>query len=214
MTGGQNVGQDQAGFTLVEMLVALALFAAIAAMGVAMLRASVDTQDAVQGRLAAMSGFNRLRAVMAHDLAQALPRRTRDESGADVPAFLGSAAEFSFVHGGASGLEASSKPDAERVRYALEAGAWVRAGQPMLDGTAMAKGDPLARDLTGAMVRYRDALGRWHSSWPVPDGADLPRAIEVSVIKKGGAPLKMLFLLAPMPVPDLLTSEPSEPSAP
>ena len=42
---------DQRGFTLVEMLVALSLFAAIAAMGVGLLRSSIDTQDAVQERL-------------------------------------------------------------------------------------------------------------------------------------------------------------------
>lgn len=204
---GRSFKGEQAGFTLVEMLVALALFAAIAAMGVAMLRASVDTQDAVQGRLAAMSGLNRLRAVTAHDLAQALPRMTRDESGADVPAFIGNASEFSFVHGGASGLEASAKPDAERVRYALETGAWVRASQPMLDGTAMPRGDPLARNVASAAVRYRDTPGRWHDIWPVPGGEALPRAVEVTITKKGGAPLKMLFLLAPMPVPDPLTGE-------
>ncbi len=46
----------QAGFTLVEMLVALSIFAAIAAMGVTLLRSSIDTQDAVQGRLKTMGG--------------------------------------------------------------------------------------------------------------------------------------------------------------
>src|SRR3546814_12910032 len=39
------------GFTLVEMMIALSIFAAIAAMGVGLLRSSVDTQDAVQARL-------------------------------------------------------------------------------------------------------------------------------------------------------------------
>src|SRR3546814_9724429 len=91
------------GFTLVEMMIALSIFAAIAAMGVGLLRSSVDTQDAVQARLQAMGGINRLRAVMANDLAQAVPRSTRGPSGETVPAFLGSPTGFAFVHAGEIG---------------------------------------------------------------------------------------------------------------
>src|SRR3546814_12019571 len=77
--------------------------------GVGLLRSSVDTQDAVQARLQAMGGINRLRAVMANDLAQAVPRSTRGPSGETVPAFLGSPTGFAFVHAGAGGLDADRK---------------------------------------------------------------------------------------------------------
>jgi general secretion pathway protein J len=193
-------GGGEAGFTLVEMLVSLALFAAVAAMGVAMLRSSVDTQGAVQGRLAAMSGFNRLCAVMAQDLSQALVRPTRDERGAVVPAFVGGAADFAFVQAGADGLETRAKPDAVRVRYALEGGAWTRAEQAWLDGVPMPKGDALARDVVELRLRYRDAAGAWQTSWPVAGGRELPRAVEVVIRKEKSAPLVMLFLVAPMMV--------------
>lgn len=193
-------GGGEAGFTLVEMLVALALFAAVAAMGVAMLRSSIDTQGAVQRRLAAMSGFNRLRAVMAQDLSQALRRPTRDERGAVVPAFVGGAADFAFVQAGADGLEARAKPDAVRVRYALDGRAWTRAEAAWLDGAAMPKGDALAEGVAEVRLRYRDAAGAWQTSWPVAGGRDLPRAVEVMIRKEKSAPLVMLFLVTPMMV--------------
>lgn len=204
-------GPPERGFTLVEMMVALSLFAGIATMGVALLRSSVDTQAAVQNHLADMGGFNRLRAVMAHDLGQALPRSTRDEAGAEVPAFIGGDTDFWLVHGGANGLGGQHRPDAQRVRYAFEDAVWSRASQPMLDGAAMGPGDALARKVTGVALRYRDAAGLWHRSWPTQDGVDLPSAVEVVITRQHSAPLKMLFRLAPMPIPERRRMEDSVP---
>lgn len=194
--------KGERGFTLVEMLVALSIFAVIAAMGVSLLRSSVDTQDAVQARLQGMSGINRVRAVMANDLAQAVQRSTRGQAGEPVPAFVGSSNGFAFVHAGAGSLDGSPRPNVERVGYALTGGEWRRATQPMLDGTALSDGDRLIGDVTAAAVRYRDAQGNWSESWNSDPGDRLPRAVEVRLTRTGRAPLTMAFLVAPtMPPP-------------
>jgi general secretion pathway protein J len=191
--------RGQHGFTLVEMLIALSIFAAIAAIGVGLLRSSIDTQDAVQVRLKAMGGINRLRAVMANDLAQALPRSTRGPSGEAVPAFIGSSTGFAFVHGGAGGIDAGPRPSVERVGYALVGSEWRRATQPMLDGTALDDGDRLIDEVAGAAVRYRDDRGQWSELWSSDPGDRLPRAVEVRLTRTGRAPLTMIFLTAPTP---------------
>ena len=193
--------KGERGFTLVEMLVALSIFAAIAAMGVGLLRSSVDTQDAVQERLKAMGGINRLRAVMANDLAQAVQRPTRGPAGEAVPAFIGSSNGFAFVHGGAGALDGSSRPNVERVGYALVGGEWRRAIQPMLDGTALGDGDRLVDEVAAVAVRYRDERGDWSESWTSEPGDRLPRAVEVRLTRAGREALTMLFLTAPTPPP-------------
>lgn len=189
--------RDERGFTLVEMLVALSIFAAIAAMGVGLLRSSVDTQDAVQERLKAMGGVNRLRAVMANDLAQAVQRSTRGPAGEAVPAFIGSSTGFAFVHGGAGAQDGSPRPTIERVAYAKVGAEWRRATQPMLDGTALGEGDRLIADIASVAVRYRDERGNWSEVWNSEPGDRLPRAVEVRMGRTGREALTMLFLTAP-----------------
>ena len=194
---GARSSVDDRGFTLVEMLVALSIFAAIAAMGVGLLRSSIDTQDAVQERLKAMGGINRLRAVMANDLAQAVQRSTRGPAGEAVPAFVGSANGFAFVHGGAGSAGGGPRPNIERVAYARVGSEWRRATQPMLDGTALGEGDRLIADVAGVAVRYRDERGNWSEVWSSEPGDRLPRAVEVRVTRTGREALTMLFLTAP-----------------
>ncbi len=201
--------RDERGFTLVEMLVALSIFAAIAAMGVGLLRSSIDTQDAVQGRLKAMGGVNRLRAVMANDLAQAVQRSTRGPAGEAVPAFIGSSTGFAFVHGGAASAGGSPRPAIERVAYALVGGEWRRATQPMLDGTALGEGDRLIADVAGVAVRYRDERGNWGEVWSSEPGDRLPRAVEVRLSRAGREALTMLFLTAPTLPPPPVTGAPA-----
>lgn len=201
---GARWPDDQRGFTLVEMLVALSIFAAIAAMGVGLLRSSIDTQDAVQLRLKAMGGINRVRALMANDLAQAVQRPTRGQAGEPVPAFIGSSTGFAFVHGGAPSQYSGPRPSVERVAYALTGGEWRRAVQPMLDGAVLSDGDRLIGEVDAVAVRYRDERGNWGESWTSEPGDRLPRAVEVRLTRRGRAPLAMLFLTAPaLPPPPL-----------
>lgn len=202
--------QRQAGFTLVEMLVALSIFAVIAAMGIGLMRSSIDTQDAVQERLKVMGGINRLRAVMANDLAQAVQRPTRGAAGEAVPAFVGSPNGFAFVHGGAGSLDGSPRPNVERVAYALVGGEWRRATQQMLDGTALGEGDRLIGEVAAVSVRYRDEAGNWTESWTSEPGDRLPRAVEVLMTRRGREALTMMFLTAPaLPPPPPATGAPT-----
>lgn len=195
------------GFTLVEMLVALSLFAMLAVIGVGLLRSSIGTQDAVQARLQAMAGINRLRAIMGHDLAGAAARPTRGVTGAAEPAFLGRADGFALVSLGTSDLddEVGGQPQVQRIQYHLAGDEWRRAIRPVLDGSATGKGDALMSEVGRIALRYRDRRGVWQSVWPVPMGGDLPAALEFTLTRNGRAPLIMRFLINPGPPDEMPT---------
>ncbi len=76
-----------AGFTLVELLVALFVFSLISLAGVTLLRSSADGQIALKERLGSHSAQMRTVNLLEADLAQAVPRQVRNSSGDLQPVF-------------------------------------------------------------------------------------------------------------------------------
>ena len=184
----------QQGFTLVEMLVALAIFALLSTAGVLLLRASIATQASVSTRLDDSGGLNRLRAMLGRELATAQPRPSRNTQGLLRPALSGTATSLAFIHASAG---TDSGPALGRVSYSLDAGTLTRRSSAALDGAS--EGDPavMLRDVTRLALRYRGPDGGWSDTWAAGDAARLPLAVELTVQRSNAAPLTMRFLVAP-----------------
>jgi general secretion pathway protein J len=190
--------ERQAGFTLIEMMVALAIFAMISAAGVALLQSASSTQLAVKGRLDDLGRNARAIALLEADLAQAIARPVRS-GGSLLPAFAAQGSEasgqlFAVTRTGWANLDNAPRPDVQRIAYALESGALVRLGSERPDGGALKK-TVLLDDVTAATVRFRDAEGNWRSDWSADDAASLPRALELVVTRTKAAPVTLLFLV-------------------
>lgn len=194
--------QSEAGFTLIELLVALAIFALISVAGVTLLRSGTDTQIAVKERLGEMALSQRLTNALEADLAQAIARPVRDQSGQPVPAFTQGDAGvpggiFGLVRGGWSNFDAAPRAGLQRVTYVLENGALKRLSWPMLDGAAPADAATMLEDVVTATAEYRDDKGQWRGDWTATDANALPRAIALTVTVKGKPEQRMLFLVGP-----------------
>jgi general secretion pathway protein J len=194
--------QSEAGFTLIELLVALAIFALISVAGVTLLRSGTDTQIAVKERLGEMALSQRLTNALEADLAQAIVRPVRDQSGQPVPAFTEGDATvpggfFGLVRGGWSNFDAAPRAGLQRVTYVLENGALKRLSWPMLDGAAPADAATMLEDVVTATAEYRDDKGQWRGDWTATDANALPRAIALKVTVKGKPEQRMLFLVGP-----------------
>lgn len=183
------------GFTLVEMLVALTIFALLSAAGVSLLRSSVDTQAAVDRRLTEMGAIGRLHALLSSDLGQAVDRPTRAAS-AQRPAFSGDDRGMEFVRGGWTNLDQEPRSDLQRVAWRFDGAAFSRTGSGKIDGAdEAARAAPFARDLERASLRYRGADGSWAGAFQSSEDAALPSAVEVTITPRQGAPVVMVFSL-------------------
>ena len=189
----------QRGFTLVELLVALFIFALLAAAGVSILAFSVRAQSAASERLDEIAALGRVGAIISADMAQATPRSTRNREGDLLPAFDGEAARngeafLSFVRAGWTNAEGAPRASLQRVEYRFVDGRLERVPFAMLDGAEPITRSVLIDNVERISVRYRLDV-EWMDDWQPTRPDALPRAMELVVRRRGGAEYRQLFLV-------------------
>jgi len=187
------------GFTLIEVMISLLIFGMLAAAGVALLSFSVRAQGATSAKLDDVGALNRLSSALSADLAQASLRRTRNESGDMMPAFVGEAGSGStpmvrLVRGGWSNLDRARRPSAQKVEYRLNNGTIERVAYPMLDGARPLEPAAMLSHVRQVTLRYRIS-GAWSDRWEGTPVAPLPQAMEMRVIRDDGVEFRQLFLV-------------------
>lgn len=181
------------GFTLVELLVALAIFALVSLAGVGLLRASITTQGAVQDRLTHIGDVERLRAILASELGAAQPRGGRDANGNLRPAMSGSGEGIAFTVATSDGVH--------RFALARDGDAILIGQSDRLDGAEPTLA-PLIREVATLRLRYRAADGQWLDDWQPNNPAALPKAVELTVEPLGQAAITIRLPVAPDGVAD------------
>ncbi|HYI49766.1 MAG TPA: type II secretion system minor pseudopilin GspJ [Allosphingosinicella sp.] len=186
------------GFTLVEMLIALAIFGMITAAGVALLSLTVRTQESAERLLDAQGALRRTGALLGADLGQAAPRIHRDRDGRPLPAFTGNEGGDPVLLGLVRrGFEDESafRSSLQRVEYRLREGRLERWRYDAVDGEGRATATTLLEDVRRVRLRYRDREGNWRARWDPTDPARLPAAVEMVSDSAGQGEVRMLFLV-------------------
>lgn len=185
------------GFTLVEMLVALALFAIIAVGALGLLRFSVDAELASRDKTESIASARRFLSIWTADLAQAVPRPSRDQSGAPRPSFEANTdgVLIRFTRSGWDNVDGAARPGLQKVEYRITPKALVRAGYPFPDGAAAEAGEDVLSLTSPPTVRFRSKDGNWRDRWDPQLSTELPVAIELLVPQEGVPPLRVVSLV-------------------
>ena len=125
-----------AGFTLVEVLIALAISAFVSTIAYTSISTVLTGVDSLRETSDRTYEVNRAWMIISRDLRQFVPRPIRDEFGDWEPAFTGGAAarfELSFTRSGWHNPNAHLRSNLQRVNYRIEDEALWRDSYPVLD---------------------------------------------------------------------------------
>ena len=185
------------GFTLVELLVALAIFAILSAFAYRALGAMLDGREALAKESRKWRDAAIFVARVERDLRAVLDRPARAPSGTTVAA-VSSAIEISAAQASGLALTRSGAPLQEsalaapqRVAYRLREGRVERLQWASVD--AAPRDEPVAvavlADVRSLAFRFLDQ-GQWRPAWGLPGGSDaLPAAVEMTVELASGEKL-------------------------
>ncbi|NJD31934.1 MAG: type II secretion system protein GspJ [Gammaproteobacteria bacterium] len=183
------------GFTLLELLVAIAIFAVVGTLALSGYTELQKQSEYADKRLERTREVQRAVQTITQDLEQIEPRPIREPLGeGQVPAVLAAGSleyGLQFTRAGWSNTAGVARPTLQRVGYRIDQDGLWRDHWPMLDRTIAT--EPTRRKLlTGVRsvtFRFMDASRNWVESWPdtsqgaqgTPDPRARPAAIEVNI---------------------------------
>lgn len=199
----------QRGFTLLELLVAIAILALVAVGSYELLFSTIATRDQALVHERGLRTLQRAEMLLQRDLLQAVQRPVRDEFGDVQPAFLlprENSMEFTRVGWRNPLLELRS--DMVRVRWQVVNGQLLREHWPVLDrarNTAPVQ-TVLLENVSDFRILVRNK-GNWTPTWPplsqqagqAGRGASrlqpMPEAVEVTFTLAPWGQIRRVFIL-------------------
>ena len=164
------------GFTLVEILVALLVFAVVGLLSTRLLSQSIDNQNNLQDRGQRLAEIHRAMRVLQRDMVQLSRRKIRDAQGEELPALIVSdqgAIEFSRV-GWRNPLR-QPRSEVQRVGYRWQDEKIIRGYWLTLDRSYDAEPayQTLLENVEAIEFFAVDQLGNEHKQWPLDPEANV-----------------------------------------
>jgi general secretion pathway protein J len=192
------------GFTLIEVLIAIAIVAVIALLGYRALAALSDAETRLAAEATRWRTLDLFFARLEGDMRQAVPRSARSGSTREAPwlgfiADPGSNGGDSALAFSRAGPEFNLEPGSagQRIGYRLRNGNvevlyWTSYDRPP---DAQATSYALLADVARFQLTYLARDNTWVDGWPITGDTDLPRAVLVQLTLSSGETIERLLAL-------------------
>ncbi|WP_067521682.1 type II secretion system minor pseudopilin GspJ [Endozoicomonas ascidiicola] len=185
------------GFTLLELMVAIAIFGIISTAAYKLFISVTGAREVTQSVLSELDKVQRAEVILEKDLMQIVGRPVRDNAGIIQPALKSPAvngALIEFTRMGWDNPLQLTRSTLQRVAYSVEGSELIRYYWSMLDRAPDASPirQKVLADVKSARFRFLDSNKRWVNQWPsnvqLPgapssDGlSQIPAAIELTII--------------------------------
>ena len=213
--GEHQLGKHQSGLTLLELLVAVGIFAVMAALAYQTLRNTVLNEQLLLAHSDELQQLQFAIGIFERDLRAAVPRGWRDADGRPVPALSGQGADVLLVRGGRGNPAGLRRAELELVRYQLLDGALQRLYWPALDlaSDAPPQRTLLLPDVSAMRIEFLHGGGDWQATWPPlqqggePGPLPWPRAARLQLSSNRWGQLERLVELVPGSTPVLVSQQ-------
>ena len=221
MTSDVNSSRS-AGFTLIEVLIALAITAFVATIAYNSLSTVLAGVESARQTAQRSYEINRAWMIISRDLRQFVPRPVRDEFGDTEPAMLGGRAAryaLAFTRAGWFNPNEVARSELQRVDYRVEDNALWRDSYTVLDGApdTQAQSVKLLDNVESLDTAFLGALSEvrpgddgvaletrnWSENWvadtSTPDASlPPPVAVELRLYLEDWGEMRRLYALPPL----------------
>lgn len=191
----QQLGSKQQGFTLIELIVSISIFAVLSVLAYGSLDYVVNTDAVASERMNRLSALQKTFLLIQADVEQMRPRPIRDAYGTQQPAMVTIINEpnrtLDWTRGGRQTWLNTQSSGLMRVGYGIKEQQLVRYQWPVLDQApdSVALESTLLKDVKNLDIRFLDEKNTWHNQWPPTDFSSstptdpskLPLAIEFTL---------------------------------
>ena len=216
-----NVLRNSRGLTLIELLLALAIFSILASLAYGGLNSVLNTREAVTAQSKRLADVQRSFVRLARDLGQVAPRAIRDIHGDVQPAIHSGIDTYNYVRqdfdtgedteytanvlieftvAGKRLLPNQRRSTLQRVAYAVNDKELLRLNWSVLDRAQDSQPyvTVILSDIEDVAFRYLGSDGEWHDEWSNSDTVilELPVAVEVSFKVEQWGELRRVFLVS------------------
>lgn len=208
---------QQTGFTLLEILIALFIFTILSLILSAALRNVIDVSAGTARSAERLRTTQIAMLMMSRDIEQAVNRPVLDANGKEESAFIGKPISFTLTRTGfANPTGVALQSSLQRIGYYWSEESLWRNTWPVLDRAPASRAHArrLLTDVTAVSFQYLDKDGHFHNEWPAEGQSKepLPRAIRINLTISQWGKLSQLYVIPVQPSKTVPGSSPAKTS--